>query len=689
MDSPKEAFEFGSHLSKSQLGRDPSTTKLGKTLRTLRMAADAEVARIEGLARADGVRFACRAGCNFCCHEPVPVSLLEVIDLAVTVKANMTPDQRRSLAERGRAYRMSRRHGTSLQPCPFLEGGLCSIYEWRPLVCRGRHSTDAKVCESRLHGSATNRPGVPILTSMCTAMMDGLSQVRPQGAERFELGIMAERIAEGGIQASQFMRATVPDDLPEAKPSEASGMPNDGLKPHEVTEFQTLAEAGHLRRALDGLAGVSETKRSLYSLTVPLAYESQDELMDWRAHAERAMDSLESTPIDAAEAFDSLPFHTTYHLSYQGLPVKELHRRYGEWVFNRVVSPLFPDLVAPMPIRRPGKLRVGYASPAMTNSNGTRWSLGWLKAHGDEFETYAINLTDNEDKVTERFILESDHYLSLPVPVPQAARAIRDLDLDALFFMDLGQDGRAVQFASMRLARKQCTGWSFPTTSGLPMMDFYLCGEWMAPAGMQGDFTERLVTLPGTGLILEPPSPFLEAQLPPLPPDYMVMPQNLSKLTPEWDWVLAEICGRTGKPIVMVEHVYSGVNRVTRERLARNGVNVLWLPQLSYDAFRTLLRNAFVNLDTMMWSGGFTTFDALSDGGAPIVSLPGESMQSRLSRAFFTQGGVGDALANSPEEYIELAVEPAPIRTAMMGFDASALTRDEGVGGALNEFLRS
>jgi hypothetical protein len=39
-------------------------------------------------------------------------------------------------------------------PCAFLEGGRCSIYEVRPLSCRGMNSLDATECETRLRDPA-------------------------------------------------------------------------------------------------------------------------------------------------------------------------------------------------------------------------------------------------------------------------------------------------------------------------------------------------------------------------------------------------------------------------------------------------------------------------------------------------------------------------------------------------------
>jgi hypothetical protein len=52
-------------------------------------------------------------------------------------------------AERTRGLTADERFSPEL-PCLFLRAGQCSIYEVRPLVCRGMNSLDARECEQRL-----------------------------------------------------------------------------------------------------------------------------------------------------------------------------------------------------------------------------------------------------------------------------------------------------------------------------------------------------------------------------------------------------------------------------------------------------------------------------------------------------------------------------------------------------------
>jgi hypothetical protein len=99
---------------------------------------------------------ACRPGCAHCCYQAVGVTAPEVFaihehlratrtlaDLAVTARRIREADD----VTRGMSStaRLSPAH-----PCPFLQDERCSIYEVRPLACRGKNSLDASACERTL-----------------------------------------------------------------------------------------------------------------------------------------------------------------------------------------------------------------------------------------------------------------------------------------------------------------------------------------------------------------------------------------------------------------------------------------------------------------------------------------------------------------------------------------------------------
>jgi Fe-S-cluster containining protein len=142
--------------------RDEPTLERVVELARSAMAATSRLA--EGLlARAPEGSVACRAGCDHCCYQSVgvtPPEALAILDHLKRTRSGEALEKLRAHVEERRertrglsaAERFSPDH-----PCIFLEAGRCSIYEARPLSCRGMNSLDAEECRKRLHEPEARR----------------------------------------------------------------------------------------------------------------------------------------------------------------------------------------------------------------------------------------------------------------------------------------------------------------------------------------------------------------------------------------------------------------------------------------------------------------------------------------------------------------------------------------------------
>ncbi|HMJ09696.1 MAG TPA: YkgJ family cysteine cluster protein, partial [Pyrinomonadaceae bacterium] len=125
---------------------------------------DASVDAVES----QGEAISCKAGCGACCRQPVPISEVEVYQIAELVRsmpeprrgeiekrfadgaahfqkigwfdeakerAELTPTEPRDEAMR-KLVDMAMRYFYQGIPCPFLENESCSIHESRPVACR-------------------------------------------------------------------------------------------------------------------------------------------------------------------------------------------------------------------------------------------------------------------------------------------------------------------------------------------------------------------------------------------------------------------------------------------------------------------------------------------------------------------------------------------------------------------------
>jgi Fe-S-cluster containining protein len=133
------------------------TLSLSRVIDLTQRAMNSTSRLIAGLlAQAPRGGVACHAGCDHCCHVNVGVTVPEALTILEYLQRTLSAPGLTQLAEHV-AIAHARTHGLEAterfspeHPCVFLQSGRCSIYEVRPLACRGMNSLDADECKTRL-----------------------------------------------------------------------------------------------------------------------------------------------------------------------------------------------------------------------------------------------------------------------------------------------------------------------------------------------------------------------------------------------------------------------------------------------------------------------------------------------------------------------------------------------------------
>ncbi|MFO0959681.1 MAG: YkgJ family cysteine cluster protein [Isosphaeraceae bacterium] len=129
-------------------GPAPRAVELGRRVGEL---TDRSIGHVHASCQ-DGHRVACQSGCTYCCTFPVAASAPEVLAIAAFVRDRFDEERRAALDDRVEAHiaatagmDMRRRDRVRID-CPFLEAGRCSVYEVRPVACRGYSSYSVEAC---------------------------------------------------------------------------------------------------------------------------------------------------------------------------------------------------------------------------------------------------------------------------------------------------------------------------------------------------------------------------------------------------------------------------------------------------------------------------------------------------------------------------------------------------------------
>jgi CRISPR-associated protein Csy1 len=215
----------------------------------------------------------------------------------------------------------------------------------------------------------------------------------------------------------------------------------------------------------------------------------------------------------------------------------------------------------------------------------------------------------------------------------------------------------------------QCAGWGHPNTTGLPNIDWFISSEPMEPPEAQSHYSERLALLPGLGTRYALPggataSSRADFGIPEDRTAYLI-PQSLFKIHPDNDELIAEVLARDPKGIaVMFASTHDILTQAFATRLARGlrkrGMDInervhFIAPNIPHPTYLGLNRLCDVMLDTLHWSGGNTSLDALATG-LPVVTLPGGLMRGRQSQAMLRTLGLEELIADGVEDYVVKAV---------------------------------
>jgi len=314
---------------------------------------------------------------------------------------------------------------------------------------------------------------------------------------------------------------------------------------------------------------------------------------------------------------------------------------------------------------------VGFASAFFHVGTCGRYFRSWITdLDRDHFEVFVYHLYPSKDEVASAIEKRADCFrcfAGMRARPSIVAPAIAKDALDVLVYPELGMDACSFALAALRLAPRQYAGWGHPVTTGHPTIDAFVSCEPMEPEGAEAHYTETLVKLPGIGTRypkLDLPRDASRARFG-LPEDrtLLLCPQSLWKIHPDNDLLFSELLAANAAALlVLFEGRHSAVGAQFTRRLERvlaeHGLamreRVRVLPQVGHDDYLRINLVCDAMLDTLHWSGGNTSLDALACG-LPIVTLLGAFMRGRQTAGMLRLLGVPELIARNRADYLALA----------------------------------
>jgi len=316
------------------------------------------------------------------------------------------------------------------------------------------------------------------------------------------------------------------------------------------------------------------------------------------------------------------------------------------------------------------KIRIGYFSADFKNH-----AVGFLIAELFEvhdkkrFEIYGFSFKKaNDDEMQNRITKAFDHFIDVENKSDiEIAKLSRDLEIDIA--IDLGgftTDARTGIF-SYRAAPIQVNYLGYPGTIGANYMDYIIADKTLIPTSSQDYYSEKVVYLPHSYQANDRKRAISDKQFTrqelDLPGQGFVFCcfNNNFKILPDtftgWMRILKAVEGSV--LWLFQDNQWAKANLINEaEKQGIDARRLVFAQRMPHAEHLSRHRQANLFLDTLPYNAHTTASDSLW-AGLPVLTLVGDSFASRVAASLLNAIGLPELIANTQEEYEDLAIDLA------------------------------
>jgi predicted O-linked N-acetylglucosamine transferase (SPINDLY family) len=328
----------------------------------------------------------------------------------------------------------------------------------------------------------------------------------------------------------------------------------------------------------------------------------------------------------------------------------------------------FPAVTRPAVAPRQGRrLRIGYLSPDLRDFPAAYFIEPLLGAHDrTRVETFLYSCTRVLDDTSARLRASADHWRDVvPLSDDEAAELVRRDGIDVLVDVAGHTESNRIGIMVRRPAPVQAEWLGYYATTGLPQVDYMICGSLLLPPEEERLFIEKPMRLDGLYHSFGPPRELIPVSpLPALRNGHVTFGCDcyLAKVNPEvvktWSQVLHAVPGsrfEMNRQALM----WPGVRAYMVGLFAENGIDESRLTFIATHTREEYLRSVGrldVLLDTFPFNGYTSILEALW-AGVPVVSMSAPRMVGHFAENLLVPFGRPEWVAKTATEYVAAAKE--------------------------------
>jgi predicted O-linked N-acetylglucosamine transferase (SPINDLY family) len=307
-------------------------------------------------------------------------------------------------------------------------------------------------------------------------------------------------------------------------------------------------------------------------------------------------------------------------------------------------------------------LRIGYVSPDF-REHVVGWSLlPFLPEHDRKvFHISCYSSVKRPDAVTRQLQSHVAVWRDISsVSDEQAAKIIRDDEIDILVDLSLHTGGNRLLLFARKPAPIQVTYLGYPGSTGLETMDYRLSDPFLDSDEEQVDHTERTIRLPLTYWCYRPGGPTSAViPLPALSAGTITFGclNTFQKISSSALDVWRELMKEVPRSRLLLHAPVGRHRQQLIERFETSGIaadRIEFVERLPWHEYIQTYQRIDIALDPFPYGGGITTCDALWMG-VPTITLRGKTSVGRGATSILQNLNLPQYIAQTPAQYISEA----------------------------------
>ncbi len=336
--------------------------------------------------------------------------------------------------------------------------------------------------------------------------------------------------------------------------------------------------------------------------------------------------------------------------------------------WNRLhAMPLAASIVPYRNTPDPGRrLKIGYVSSDFCE-HVVGWNLFPLMTNHDHqrFEIYCYSSAGTPDLMTEKLKANSDVWRDVArAPDEQVAQLVRSDQIDILIDLSLHSAHHRLLLFARKPAPIQMTYLGYCSSTGLTAIDYRLSDPFMDSIEMEAYYSEKTVRMPRAYWCYQPGIEAPEVNvLPALTHGHITFGclNNFAKIQQPVVMIWAKILAAIPGARLMLHAPLGSPRQRILDWFTQTGIaaeRVVFVQKQRLPEYFQTYQTMDIALDPFPYGGGITSCDGLWMG-VPPVTLVGSTAVGRGGKSILENLGLGDLTAETPEQYVQAAVNLA------------------------------